>query len=172
MKAGFTCALCHRRDVPRAKRKRDLCEDCVPSLAARDLAWCTKGKHRAHQSDMHKDGFWCRACRNAFNRSVPSRAKRGAYAKEWRERNPDKVAAYNRRTDVQARRRAHKRAAYWRDPEAARARLRAYHATHRSQRYSAVKRWRHDHPDKSAAQLQRQRLRRKLRILQSWRGAL
>ena len=135
----WRCLLCHRDDVPRSKAKRDLCDDCVPGLAARGLAWCTRGKHRVASGDIAPSKRWCRACERA--RMGPHR-DRAEYGKAWRAANQDKIAAYNAQPRVREWRRKNANERYWRNPEKARAAARASYSRLREKKIISARLWR------------------------------
>lgn len=140
MVTSWYCLLCHRNDVPRSKAKRDLCDDCVPSLAARGLAWCTRGRHRVTAADIAPGKRWCRACERA--RNMTGTRDRSAYSKAWRAANREHIAAYNRLPRVREQRRLDALDRYWRDPEKARAAAKASYQRLREKKIISARLWR------------------------------
>lgn len=136
----WRCLLCHRADVPRSKVKRDLCDDCEPGLAARGLAWCTRGKHRVAIADIAPSKRWCRACERARIRE--QHRDRTAYARAWRAAHREHIAAYDALPRVREMRRKYALERYWRNPEKARATARASYQRCREKKIISARLWR------------------------------
>jgi hypothetical protein len=166
---NWQCALCHTADFPRSKKKRALCEVCYDGLVARGLAWCARGGHRvpiaALGTGKHQSN--CRACNNRTNRERYLPGSNIEHAKAWRAANPDKVRAYNRgekhkraaqRYELRHRSRRNAQKARWRQ-------------TRRAKDAEIMKQWRAANPERAREHSRNARIRKKLRILRSFRAA-
>jgi len=151
---AWRCGLCHSADAPHSNWRQQVCHDCHESLAARKLAWCTRGFHRVQAAAICGKKTWCKACDLRRNRKYKATRRPDTRTNRPRTYDNAKRRAYyaaNRERiagQVKARRDAN-RARY-------NAQQRAYYAANR---------------EREIAQLRLYRVRRKLRILQSWRVA-
>ncbi len=167
---AFKCLLCHRDDVPRSRQKRDLCEDCPASLAARNLAWCARGKHRVKADDM--DRASCKACESLANarRYQRERDMRLAKQRAYYEANPGYRRAawlrYNAKhgAEINARRRER----YQNDPDyRAKRQAIARKATNQAAARARTARWRAANAERHKATMRAYRQEQKLK---TWRG--
>jgi hypothetical protein len=154
----WICAICHESDVPRSKKKRDICEDCLPWLEARNLAWCTRGQHRVNQDEM-SNVSWCKACHRAQLRSTPSYAKRGEYAKQWRARHPERVREYNQRPEVRAAQNESRKRVYQKNIDKERAARRARYWRNRERYMAYARQWRRNNTGYGVRQYRMRKLR-------------
>lgn len=171
MKPAWTCALHHGADAPRSRKKRDLCEDCVDSLAARSLAWCSKCKHRKKQTDMGS-ATYCKACdrTRAATYYAAHRETRNAQAQAYYARNRNDIqerkrALYDEQRDAINERRRQRRYA---NLAAYRERRRKYYQEHRDQERARGNAWRAAHPTYNRVYIRRWRLRQ---ALKGWKQA-
>ena len=135
----WVCALCHADDIPRSRSKRDLCEDCVPALAARGLAWCARGGHRVDATAMISASV-CRACE--------ATRKAAQYQRRKDELQARALAHYHAHADAYKARRARWYAA---NRERERERQRAYRARTIEQQRARCRAWRNANPERAAA---------------------
>ena len=168
----WTCALCHHADVPH--KRRDICDDCQASLDVRGLAWCTACRKRKRMDEMARYGkdTRCKACKNAEQRARYEPGQQANRSRAWRARNKERIQAYKRRPDVRARERDIARRAYHANPEHYRSRRLACYYANRDLEIQRQRERRRANPEQSRAINRQSKMRRKLRILHSWKQAV